>query len=816
PSYEANLLGSRIGAPYIELLNGLLPRGFELNAGEGSVQANLHVSGEGPQLRSVVGKLTFSSVTLQTPHLHRAVRELKGELDFEPQRLVFHELAGKLGQATLTVGGELVGDYVTSRTGTLHLSWQSRADARELGELVQSAGTSVGHTSETIIPLGGMILSEGELTQIIEGDPNSWPAPSVSGKLIVQNLGFRHKALPAAVTEMNGELEIDNARVRFVSLHAKLGESQVVVSGELAGDRYFWQDPVLSATLAVAANASAWVQSFEPNLQSLINTYRPSGQLAATIQCLVPLASWQRAEITGSATLSQGGLEIATDDLVAKVANLSAEAAWDGKRFALRSFHGEVNGIRASASATVDGSRIALQLKAQGSLEQVQAMFPRMEPFAEIHGPALCDASVEILEGQAASDSAAQHQLLKLIAGVGPRVLRAYQNARIHVNGQVVAGNSSQGASFRHHAMPPARTLPYGISVPRGEITDIHGVLALKGTTIEVPENAPLRCAMADTPNCRLSGTIAFIPNHYPSLKFRVETTDEARFDTWLTGWGADFHPPARRGAPLKGKRFELGGTIVAPRATYKGEHVGQCSGELSYVYVSGEPPRRTEFRNVTIEGFGGIMRGYGLIESWRDKPEEYPRWQAEVQLDHVRIPPLSRWVFRDPKLVEGSLTGRIELQGMKTDVQRLKGKGRVNLLQVEVGRLPFILKLFQMVNLTQTRGLFEKAAYNSKHEAHFLISDGVMTWDRVELETEGLLLELRGRYFLEDHRIDAQVRLNLFESSLLGAIPVVGDLARMADRTLGKVIVAFRVSGPAAQPSITPIPLPLFQSPPP
>ncbi len=812
--YEANLSADHIGAPYIELLNAPLPKGFEVTAGNGAVQANLHVAGAGPELRTVVGKLTFSSVTLHTPHLRRPVRELKGELDFEPRRLVFHELAGQLGKAALTVNGELVGDYLTSRTGTLRLRWESQADARELTELVQSAGGQVAESAESITPLGGSIYSEGSLEQPVEGDPGAWPAPKMVGVVRVQDLAFRQKSMPAPVTDANGELRVQNSTVIIDGLRAKFGASDVRLVGSIAGDRYFWKDPEVSVTLQLSADAAAFVASLEPTWRNQVSAYRPSGKLAASVQCDLRLSDWQHANLRGNASLSQLAFEFVTDYVSAKLENLSADIGWDGKRLTLKSFSGAMNGIQANGTGSLDQTRIAVRLNATGNLEQVQQLLPRMEPFVEIHGPAAADVTVEIAEPTLAADSKLQNELFRLLASLGPRVLRAYQGGRLQMNGRVVAGDQAKGASFRHHAMPPARTLSYGISVPRGEIKDIHGSFVLRGTTIEVPENAPLRCAMADTPNCRLWGSIAMVPNHYPKIKFQIETPEEAHFDTWITGWSADFHPPARRSPPAKGKRFELEGTIVAARGTYKGESVGQCSGELVYTFVSGEPPRRTEFRNIFIQGFGGSMRGYGAIESWREKPDDYPRWEANVQLDHVRIPPLSRWVFQNPRLVEGVLTGKIKLSGVKTDVQRLRGEGRVGLVQVEAGRLPFILKLFQVVNLTQTRGLFEKAAYNSKRDARFQIADGVVMWDKVELETEGLLLELYGRYYLEDHRIDAQVRLNLFESSLLGAIPLVDELARMADRTLGKVIMAFRVSGPAAQPSVTPIPLPLFQSP--
>jgi hypothetical protein len=206
-------------------------------------------------------------------------------------------------------------------------------------------------------------------------------------------------------------------------------------------------------------------------------------------------------------------------------------------------------------------------------------------------------------------------------------------------------------------------------------------------------------------------------------------------------------------------------------------------------------------------------MEGEGYIISRRDDPTKLPRWGAKVNLEHVQIPPVMQWVFTAPRTVNGTISAKISLEGVRADSSRLAGGGSATLFDVEVGRLPFILRLFQFLNLTQTRrSFFEKSVYNSKPDTEFRIKDGVLTYDHVALETEGLLLEMHGKYFLQNHNIDSIVRLNIFESTLLGGLPIVDEIARFADRTLGRWIVAFRVSGPAANPSIHPVPLPMVQ----
>ncbi|MCX7626672.1 MAG: hypothetical protein N2Z21_10765, partial [Candidatus Sumerlaeaceae bacterium] len=140
--YHATVNAPQIGAPYIELLNAPMPKGFDLTAAEGTLQASLHVRGSAREFESVVGQVTFSTVTLQTPHFRRPLRELGGELDFEPTRVVLRDVSAKLGSTWLTLNGELLGDYLSSRTATLRMKWQSYAEAKDLVELLRTAGGS--------------------------------------------------------------------------------------------------------------------------------------------------------------------------------------------------------------------------------------------------------------------------------------------------------------------------------------------------------------------------------------------------------------------------------------------------------------------------------------------------------------------------------------------------------------------------------------------------------------------------------------------------------------------------------------------------
>lgn len=815
--FEAVVDAQYVGGPYIELLNAALPRGFDVSARQGRLSANLRLAGQDSLVTSLIGKLTFSTVTLHTPHFRSPVDDLQGELDFEPQRMVWHNVGGRLGGTHLKVDGELTGDYLTSRTGIVRLHWESRATAGELADLLQAAAGDAAVWRDPPTSVRGVVEGEGELEQIITEDPSSWPPPRMGGTLAVRGVGFAHRSLRAPVANVEGVLKVEDARLAIERLSGSWGPTRVLVEGVVQGKNYFWRDAALSATVQLAGRAEDLPQILPSDVAVAAASVRPRGGFELALRAETPLGNWRSSKISGRMWLRDAAFDIQTESVEAALRETNAELQWDGRQLRISAAQASLNDVALVLSGVVDALDIRCDLSAQGELENVQRLWRRMGAYVEMHGPARCRASVRFPEPAAPQEGgrARPTSLEQLLVSLPQRIARAWDNARIESSGEIVVGSPAQGAVFRHHAMPPARTLPYGLTVPRAEIKDIRGTLKLANNALEVPGSSPLACSMADTPNCRLSGRIVAVAQQFPRIEFRVETTSEARMDTWLTGWGTAFTPPPpqKASATPRSKRFEIAGKIIAARATYKDQHVEDSSAELVYTFVRGQPPRRTEFRNVSIRGFGGTMKGEGFIESWREDPENFPRWQARVEIDHARIPPLSHWVFQQPQTVEGWLSARMQLEGVRNDIHRLRGEGRATLIEVEAGRLPFILKLFQMVNLTQTRGFFEKAPFNSRPDTEFRIADGVLECERMELETEGLLLEWRGKYYLDSHALDASVRLNLFESSLLGALPIVSDIARVADRTLGKFIVAFRVTGPASHPVITPLPLPLFQN---
>jgi hypothetical protein len=169
-----------------------------------------------------------------------------------------------------------------------------------------------------------------------------------------------------------------------------------------------------------------------------------------------------------------------------------------------------------------------------------------------------------------------------------------------------------------------------------------------------------------------------------------------------------------------------------------------------------------------------------------------------------MQMLPLLSVVFRDVQTLNGIISTQLELRGSGKNVNNITGGGTATITNAAISETAVIQKLGQTTSQS-FRQLFQTA-----RAAQFHIDNGAISTPNLQLQTKGVLLEMRGSYFFDKH-IDAYMRVGLFES-ILGQIPLLGDLANLADRIAGQLLLAFHVTGPAANPRVQPIPLPLLQ----
>lgn len=208
-----------------------------------------------------------------------------------------------------------------------------------------------------------------------------------------------------------------------------------------------------------------------------------------------------------------------------------------------------------------------------------------------------------------------------------------------------------------------------------------------------------------------------------------------------------------------------------------------------------------------------GSLTGGGEINSFVWNPQAFPQWATRVNIDRMPLEPMLNSVFSEPTPLSGMASGAIELRGVGKDPARISGGGAATLTNLLIGRTTVMQQVGVATGRSMGGTLFQTA-----ESTRFEIGNGALSSRNLQLHTSGMRLDMRGDYYfagnprmgIPEKTISGLMRMNFFES-VLGRIPLIGDLAQLADRVAGTMLLAFRVSGTADRPEVTPVPLPLF-----
>lgn len=809
--FRGKFQASRVGEPYRQLAESLLPAGWEIRASDDSFSVDLDVRGSGRQFESVVGKVTFERLRLVSRNTRNAIQNLKGELDFEPGRLVLYGVTGKSGNAALSLEGAFTGDYLNAQQGDLRLAWKAALPAEDC---LLMAGVELqpisGKRSGT--RCSGTVQTEGTLEQFVSlADPRKTSQPRLTGALSLSDVSFFPSGLRTPIEKLNGKLLFTGESAQIESLQARLLENTVSAKGLVKGNGYFWRNAAFDGAVHGRFDLAQLVTLLPRRLRDTALRYDIGGIVDGEIKVKAPLDSLEQAQLTGSAVIQGAQINPRFAFMDGILSGADASLQWDGTKLRLERFAAKVNGEPVEASGVLSPERVELALKSSFDLRTAASAFPVFGKWMEMSGPARCDLKFAFAwpDDAAVARQEVGGNLIPLLAKAGERINNAVLTRSYTLDGKIDFGDELSGAVIRHKGMPPARVdEETGKSIPAGDIHNLHGTAILSGSVLKVPAHQPVSCELADTRNCKLSGSLQFRPNQLPIIEFSVETPDEARLDSWIYGWGKEYpHPPG----PVRRKDFEALAHISAARSSYKGQRAGPLRVDVHHE-LSKDRSRRTEFNNIRLQGFGspggpqGTLSGNGWIEDFLlEGGSKTRRWGADLEIQNMRMLPLLVCVFKDVRNIDGMITTRLHLRGVGTDRNQITGGGSATMRRVAISRTPLIRKLGQTTGYS-----FESALFDTASSADFRINDGAVTTRNLALQSRGIMLEMHGSYYL-DRRINALMRLNLFET-VLGGIPIVDELAKFADKITGKLLMAFRVSGPVENPHVQPVPLPLFQ----
>lgn len=807
--FSINLAATRLGGDYRKLLARFLPDGWNVNAQDESLQLKVLAEGDATRMTALTGDVAFTSVTLTIPGLDQPVKELSGRLNLDPDKLKLNSISGRHAGTRLELTGSWTGNYLARREGQLDLQWNVRSNPEDLLGYV-----ALGDASPSSAPPQpdaaslGTINGQGVYKQYVNlTQPSATRDPEVSGKIEVAGVSVVHPALPAPIEKLKGELLLDGNSIRTNNLTGQIRGNRLQVDGRVQGKRTFWRDPVVSASATTRLDLAKALSYLPPEQQKELAAHKIRGVAVTQFVLNGPLEKLAATGLSGDVQLRDVQLEPDLEFLQGKITGLNATVKWDGNTLRLQDLTAQVNGEPVTAIGQLGAREVALDLEGRFQVDTLLKTFPKLEKTLEGSGP--MKYQVRFATESPANTGSDSLTLPELLQTVAQRLEAAVEGRKYSMTGQL----ELEGATIRHKAMPPARK-ESGRTIPRGEIRNLRGTALLTGDTLKVSEDDVLTCDFSDTKDCRVSGEIQFRAGDFPRMKVTISSSSELQLDSWILGWGSDL--PKLPSPPMSGKEFLLDANISASRIAYKDIRAGRSRASLSFRLVQDETPRVTTFREVVIQGGKpglGEVRGSGEIESFLWQPRNFPRWQCSVQAQRMPLQDLLNAAFKEPTNLLGMATGRLEVRGVQADPLRISGQGSAALSNLIVGRTTVFQQLGQQTGRNFGGTLFETA-----DAARFEIGNGAMSSRDLRLQTNGMRLDIRGDYYFAGNpaagippkAISGLMRLNFFES-VLGRIPLIGDLANLADRTMGTLLLAFRITGTADNPNIAPVPLPLF-----
>lgn len=197
---------------------------------------------------------------------------------------------------------------------------------------------------------------------------------------------------------------------------------------------------------------------------------------------------------------------------------------------------------------------------------------------------------------------------------------------------------------------------------------------------------------------------------------------------------------------------------------------------------------------------YGGDAVGSAEIELGKRRAEYRASITArDMQLDQyimIHHPSKARSAFSaDAEIAKGSVTGNLILSGTTGKNGYFEGSGEFYIRDAQVWKLPLILAIFQVLNLTPDENVFHDGLLK------FYLTDDRLTFQKIDLQGKAMSFIGSGTLDLASNQIDLVL---LAGSPVRIKVPLLSDLLEGAAREIMEV----RVTGTLADPTITPQPL--------
>jgi hypothetical protein len=196
----------------------------------------------------------------------------------------------------------------------------------------------------------------------------------------------------------------------------------------------------------------------------------------------------------------------------------------------------------------------------------------------------------------------------------------------------------------------------------------------------------------------------------------------------------------------------------------------------------------------LTASFLGGVLAVDSLV-----RMGEPLRYDVRVGLRNGLLERYNQLYLSGAGRLSGVLNGVLFLTGTGTDFRQLKGNGRLVIEPADLYDLPLLLAIFRVMSLqTAEVAAFDRAQFD------FNVRNGLVNFDRMNLQGESISLFGRGTVRINDRRI----KLDFYSASGRRQIPI--PILREVTNELTKGWVGVHVEGTLRdpRPEVRPVPV--------
>lgn len=349
----------------------------------------------------------------------------------------------------------------------------------------------------------------------------------------------------------------------------------------------------------------------------------------------------------------------------------------------------------------------------------------------------------------------------------------------------------------------------------RGEIqfdpAGIHGALDITAESLQF--DAPLVSALPTTlrkfvQSIQAQGRFDL---HLTPLQFHIAADDSTAwyFDGALTLKNANADLGFKiqncdgriegRGTINEAGILSLDSNLSAEKVTLASWHLTKLAARLH----TADEGRFIKIDDAVADMYGGEAVGSAEIELGKRRSRYKASITArEMKLDryvavhHPRREPIQ--AGEEPQLARGDVSGNIILKGRTGQGGYSGADGEFFIREAQVWKLPIILAIFQVLNLTTDENVFHDG------RVKFYLSKDQLTFQKIDLQGKAMSFVGGGTLDLATDHLDVTL---LAGSPLRIDVPLLTELLEGVSREIMEV----RLTGTLSKPQITPMPLKSF-----